>query len=100
MSVGGNDLGDENELTLILVSISVTLDAANLVDHSVIFSTTTSVPVVGNRVDDRVLIRRFSKHDLGDFLQDPQGDGVDLLSLCWSAGRGGWRLVVGIGRQL
>ena len=98
---GYNDLGEESELSLIPVNINVTFFATHLVDHSVIFSTTTFVPVVRNLMDYRLLIRCFSKHDLGDFLQDLQGDVLYLISLCWSAGRGGWRLVVGIGcRQL
>ena len=96
-----NGLDEESSgLTLKLDTISGSWDAANPVDHSVILSTATSVPVVGNLVEERVLISHSNKHLWSDFMYDPMHHGVDLLSLCWSAGRGGWRLVVGMGWQL
>ena len=100
MSAVVSGLGEETSgLTLKLDTIIVSCDAANPVDHSVTLSTTTSVSLVGNQVDERVLISPSNKHLWSDFMYDPMHHGMDLLSLCWSAGRGGWRLVVVIGRH-
>ena len=76
------------------LSKSTSLDTGKLVGHNVIFSAATSVPVVGNRPSERVVVGGITQDICIDFSEDRGGDGVDLNLLSWSAGLGGWQLVV------